>query len=218
MLLKLMQSIATEEEKIAREESQRKEEEGEEIIEEHDGKEVHHSFWPQALPENVSQAPRSWELRKRMEETNDPEARRRAIPATQRYLPCHYFDLICGSSTGAYVKPACPGWQGSVDELGRLIAIMLGRFRMTVPDCMLEYESLAAEVFGRPRFFTTLRFGVVDRTKYEAAKLKKVFVDVTERRRETIQGQRRIAFPSKRGLCKTLVSFSSPCTKPNTQS
>jgi hypothetical protein len=22
-----------------------------------------------------------------------------------RYLPCHYFDLICGSSTGAYVNP-----------------------------------------------------------------------------------------------------------------
>lgn len=75
---------------------------------------------------------------------------------------------------------------------------------MTVPDCMLEYESLAAEVFGRPRFFRALRFGVVDRTKYEAAKLKKVFEEVTERRREqTIQGQRRIAFPSKRGLCKT---------------
>lgn len=101
MLLKLMGSIATEEERIAREESLRKEEEGGEIIEEHDGKEVHHSFWPQALPENVSQVPRSWELKRRMEKANDSEARRRAIPAAQRYLPCHYFDFICGSSTGA---------------------------------------------------------------------------------------------------------------------
>lgn len=89
-----------------------------------------------------------------------------------------------------------------VNELGRLIAIMLGRFRMTVPDCMLEYETVAAKVFGRPRFFTTLRFGLVDRTKYKATTLKKVFEDVTERRSES-KGQRRITFPSKRGLCKT---------------
>lgn len=95
-----------------------------------------------------------------------------------------------------------------VDELGRLIAIMLGRFRMTVPDCKLEYENLAVKVFGKSRHFTTLNFGLVDRTKYDAANVKKVFEEVTERRSEKIsKGQRRITFPSKRGLCKTLVSF-----------
>lgn len=79
---------------------------------------------------------------------------------------------------------------------------------MTVPDCMLEYETLAAKVFGRPRLFTALRFGLVDRTKYKATDLKKVFEDVTERRSEqTSKDQRRITFPSKRGLCKTLVPF-----------
>lgn len=83
---------------------------------------------------------------------------------------------------------------------------------MTVPDCMLEYQSLATKVFGRPRFFTALRFGVVDRTKYGAANLKKFFEEFAERRSEQkVQGQRRrIAFRSKRGLCKTLVSSHLP--------
>lgn len=104
-----------------------------------------------------------------------------------------------------------------VDELGRLIAIMLGRFRMTVPDCKLEYEKVAVKVFGKPRHITTLNFGIVDRTKYDAAKLRKVFEEVTERRSEQISHGQRITFPSKRGLCKTLVSFPfSPKAYPAT--
>lgn len=94
-----MESIAAEEERIAEEEEEEKEEE--EIIEEHDGRKVHHSFWPQPLPDNVSQVPMSKELRRKIDEANSPEAQQRAIPAAQRYLPCHYFDFICGSSTGA---------------------------------------------------------------------------------------------------------------------
>ena len=75
---------------------------------------------------------------------------------------------------------------------------------MTVPDCITEYENLSQEVFGKPRFFTTLRFGVGNRTKYRAAKLKKVFEDVTERRSEQSEDGR-VTFPSERGLCRTLV-------------
>lgn len=67
---------------------------------------------------------------------------------------------------------------------------------MTVPDCMLEIKTLAAKIFGKPRFFTALRFGLVDRTKYMAATLKKSFEDVTERHSES-KDQRRITFPSK---------------------
>lgn len=104
-----------------------------------------------------------------------------------------------------------------VDEFGRLIAIMLGRFRMTVPDCMLEYETLASKVFSRPQILTTLNFGLVDRTKYKAKDLQKVFEDVTERRSEQTD-QIRITFPTKRGLCQTLVPFSFPLIKHNTRS
>ena len=107
--------------------------------------------------------------------------------------------------------------------MDRLIAIMLGRFRMTVPDCLWEYRNLGGEIFGKPRFFTQLRFALVNRTKYDGARLKKVFEDVTARRSERLpETDSRITFPSKRGLCKTLVSFSLfpgmsiggvPCTR-----
>lgn len=95
-----MQSIAAVEETIADEEEAAAEE-GDEIKEEHDGKKVHHSFWPRPWPDNVSQVSQSRELREKIMQAKNSEARRRAIPAAQRYLPCHYFDYICGSSTGA---------------------------------------------------------------------------------------------------------------------
>ena len=52
--------------------------------------------------------------------------------STSLYLPCHYFDYVAGTSTGG------------------LIAIMLGRLRMTVDDCIEEYEHLSARVFQKP--------------------------------------------------------------------
>ena len=48
------------------------------------------------------------------------------------YLPCHYFDYIAGTSTGG------------------LIAIMLGRLRMTVDSALEHYKDLSAKVFERP--------------------------------------------------------------------
>lgn len=88
----------------------------------------------------------------------------------------------------------------------RLIAILLGRFRMTVKDCMDEYENFGGEIFGKPRFFTQLNFGIIRRTKYKGETLKRVFEDVTARRSEPLQKtDSRITFPSKQGLCKTLV-------------
>jgi hypothetical protein len=66
-----------------------------------------HSFWPEAWPgDNVSQVhPSEEETRERdnARGTADQLAARqlRALKAHRRYLPCHYFDYICGSSTGA---------------------------------------------------------------------------------------------------------------------
>ncbi|KAJ1307827.1 hypothetical protein OPQ81_001909 [Rhizoctonia solani] len=45
--------------------------------------------------------------------------------------PCDYFDLIAGTSTGG------------------LIAIMLGRLRMSVDDCIQHYHRLAKQIFKR---------------------------------------------------------------------
>jgi predicted acylesterase/phospholipase RssA len=45
------------------------------------------------------------------------------------YRPCHYFDLIGGTSSGG------------------LVAIMLGRLRMTVDEAMVEYKKLSENAF-----------------------------------------------------------------------
>ena len=77
---------------------------------------------------------------------------------------------------------------------------------MTVPDCIDEYKGLGEEVFGKPRIFSTIRFGLGNRTKYKAARLENVFQRVTEKRNEfQASPDRSITFPSGRGLCKTYV-------------
>ena len=82
---------------------------------------------------------------------------------------------------------------------------MLGRFRMTVPDCIQEYESLGQEIFGKPRFFTAKNFAVGNRHKYKAANLEKLFKNVIKRRNERTDGEffGKITFPYPRGLCTT---------------
>lgn len=79
---------------------------------------------------------------------------------------------------------------------------------MTVRDCMKEYREVGDKMFGSPRFFTSYRFGVVDRTIYKGSKSRKVFQEVAERRTEQMnEGQRRITIASERGLCRTSVPF-----------
>jgi hypothetical protein len=64
--------------------------------------EVHHSFSPQEWPENVSQIPRTAEHElERIADASTPEGKCLAMSKVRRFLPCHYFDHICGSSTGA---------------------------------------------------------------------------------------------------------------------
>ncbi|KAL9090907.1 MAG: hypothetical protein Q9165_005115 [Trypethelium subeluteriae] len=110
------------------------------------------------------------------------------------YLPCHYFDIIGGSSTGA------------------LIAIMLGRFRMSVPDCLEEYRSLAGRIFGKRRFAPITRTLVANRpvrSKYNHKILEEIFKDVARRRERNFDeelyhhGQ---LFRSEKGICGTFVT------------
>lgn len=72
---------------------------------------------------------------------------------------------------------------------------MLGRFRMPVSDCLREYETVGSRVFGRPRFFTQIRFGIFRRAKFCESDLEEVVQEVTDRRCE------------KRPLCNDPVTF-----------
>lgn len=48
--------------------------------------------------------------------------------------PCKYFDMMAGTSTGG------------------LLAIMLGRLRMTIDECIATYNELAEEIFASTVF------------------------------------------------------------------
>jgi hypothetical protein len=61
--------------------------------------------------------------------------------------PCDYFDLIGGTSTGGCVICSEMKYLASSDCV-RLIALMLGRLRMSVKDAVKAYGELSKEVFS----------------------------------------------------------------------
>ncbi|KAF1913173.1 hypothetical protein BDU57DRAFT_504079 [Ampelomyces quisqualis] len=63
--------------------------------------------------------------------------------------PCDYFDMIGGTSTGG------------------LIAVMLGRLKMSVPDCIAAYISLSDRIFRKTRHRMTMRGRVQGRFNAE---------------------------------------------------
>ncbi|KAG6916206.1 hypothetical protein DXG01_007836 [Tephrocybe rancida] len=85
-------------------------------------------------------------------------------PNNPNVMPCDYFDMICGTSTGG------------------LIAIMLGRLQMTIPECIEVYTSLASDIFSASflergkNFATTGAYYKKD--KFEAG-LKKIIKEKT---------------------------------------
>lgn len=84
-----------------------------------------------------------------------------------------------------------------------LIAIMLGRFRMTVRDCMDEYKKMGDEIFGNPRPIYRRRALVVPWTKYKSSAMENAVMDVTARRCEVLEGFNPVTLDSIPGLCKT---------------
>lgn len=67
--------------------------------------------------------------------------------------PCDYFDMICGTSTGG------------------IIAIMLGRLKMSVSECISAYVELGKAVFGNEN-------GYHKRTQYSAEALERAIARV----------------------------------------
>jgi len=90
-------------------------------------------------------------------------------------LPSHYFDFIAGMSTGG------------------LIAIMLGRLRMSVEEALSAYENIAKHGFGHPRLRSSR--GPIwwpGRPKYDSTPLENAI--------KTVVGQE--CFYSPPELCK----------------
>ncbi|KAF4477200.1 Calcium-independent phospholipase A2-gamma [Fusarium agapanthi] len=69
-----------------------------------------------------------------------------------RYLPCHYFDYVAGTSTGG------------------LSSIMLGRLRMSVDQALDTYKSFGNAVFGKPRVFHERSWRYYPRAKFSSRK------------------------------------------------
>lgn len=135
-----------------------------------------HSFMPQELPKNYTQCA----------ETLPANGNNRKQYHAQRFLPCHYFDLIVGSSTGRYVRKNFK--LIIVLTSLSLIAIMLSRFRMTVADCLEEYETMGQKIFGNPRWISQRHIGIVKRPKYDAKAMADAFLEVTDRRDAILPG------------------------------
>ncbi|KAK3657560.1 hypothetical protein LTR56_002335 [Elasticomyces elasticus] len=146
-----------------------------------------HSFTPQPFRQNACHV-LSTEERHQRDAALTEEDRTIALDPAKRFLPCHYFDYIGGSDTG--------GW----------IAIMLGRLRMTVPDCLDEYGRLCARVFGQPRTFTQLRLPFIKRSKYSSKHLQEVFEDIICRRGEEESYGQQPRYPVADNVCKCFVT------------
>lgn len=86
-----------------------------------------------------------------------------------------------------------------------LIAIMLVRFRMTVRDCLQEYEEMSNLVFGKPRPISQRNVGFVTWPKYDAKAMSNAFKEVTRRRGEKLDGSTDThpphKFETKTGTC-----------------
>lgn len=88
-------------------------------------------------------------------------------------LPADYFDLICGTSTGGYVSNSVKSMSRRKLSALRLIALLLGRLRLSVPEAIDKYRQLAKQVFSDKKPFG--KDG-----KFKASNLEKAIKEVVE--------------------------------------
>ncbi|KAK4224829.1 acyl transferase/acyl hydrolase/lysophospholipase [Podospora fimiseda] len=170
---KLMECIAVEEHRLLEEEPEPRSQTAESLS----------SFSPHPMPQHVNHTSAS-----------PPNEQ---LPPQASFLPCHYFDYIGGTSTGA------------------LITMMLGRFRMSAHDCLREYETLAGVIFGHPRPLNEMSvlgaIGLVKKTKFKTDMLESAIKDVVKRRGERPlhrDDAEEMVFGTPRGLCRAIIFIS----------
>lgn len=95
----------------------------------------------------------------------------------------------------------------------RLIAMMLGRLRMTVTHARQQYQLLGQQVFGSPRSFPYLSFRPLAIIKYNHEGLVKAVKDIIKRHDSIQQGP--YGFPNASfnktdyGVCSTCAYLIS---------
>ena len=84
-------------------------------------------------------------------------------PERPELHPQDMFDLVAGTSTGG------------------LIALMLGKMGMTIPECIQQYEELSKEIFGKThiRATLTMRLG---HAKYSGKRLQNCVRELLKKR------------------------------------
>jgi hypothetical protein len=118
------------------------------------------------------------------------------------FFPYHYFDWIAGTSTGGYAFRLRPSFLVTrLTYSFRLNAIMLGRLRMSVDECLADYSELARKVFGKPRW-ASYRFSPFFWfcSKYSGDRLRDVVKEVVDRHLCEGEGY---MFAMNKEMCRT---------------
>lgn len=81
--------------------------------------------------------------------------------------PCEWFDMIAGSNTGGCIANLVSNTDYPLTRIGlRIIALFLGRLRMTADEATKAYNSLSEQVFSDAKW--------VGEQQYKASKLEEV--------------------------------------------
>jgi hypothetical protein len=84
-----------------------------------------------------------------------------------------------------------------------ILAIMLGRLRMTIDECIEEFVKVGNNVFGKPRWFSVRVPLFFPRDRFDSGKLENVMKDLVKRRSKELPGWRADLFASPSEMCKT---------------
>ena len=103
------------------------------------------------------------------------------------FLPCHYFDYIGGTSTGG------------------LIAVMLGRYRMSIGDCINCYKELSEQVFGQRSYPGSWRKTFHLAASSRRKNIEEMQILKTLRPWQPSPDERVDAFQSDEVRCRTIV-------------
>jgi hypothetical protein len=89
-------------------------------------------------------------------------------------LPCDYFDMVCGTGTGGYALSRRKITLLYLQYI-RIIALMIGRLRMSTNECIDAYLKISKTVFGQPQGFT-------HREKFSPEALKQAIKNIVKRK------------------------------------